>query len=297
MAEITEKSAVTNATANANSKTIKPGLRADVMRKLMETKNTLTKKGSIYVGTGSKETVTVGSDTCDIYETAPLDPPSDGGFFLMSDSTNGLAYTTADTLQYGRSVTLPNKSSSRVLYSAKAVYSPYGLYTDDNGDVSCGKYAKLYSWDGSTGTPYGSLTLGQYSKAFGQITLYDNDTTSSISINGSDGTISTFGGISTTDTIEGASFNAKSDRRLKENLTPLERPEGLLDLPLYEYDYKDGGAHSLGCMAQDLKEIAPLLVDENEDGYLSVKESKLVYYLLMEVRALRDEVKALKEGK
>lgn len=93
------------------------------------------------------------------------------------------------------------------------------------------------------------------------------------------------------------SFNATSDKRLKENIEPLKPIEGLLDLPLYTYDYKDSGIHSLGCMAQDLQKIAPELVVEDDNGYLSVKESKLVYYLLMEVKNLRNEVKKLKEAK
>lgn len=94
--------------------------------------------------------------------------------------------------------------------------------------------------------------------------------------------------------LNASSFNATSDKRLKENIEPLKPVEGLLDLPLYTYDYKENGIHSLGCMAQDLQKIAPELVIEDDNGYLSVKESKLVYYLLMEVKNLRDEVEKLK---
>ena len=97
--------------------------------------------------------------------------------------------------------------------------------------------------------------------------------------------------------LNAPSFNASSDKRLKENIEPLKPVEGLLNLPLYTYDYKENGIHSLGCMAQDLQKIAPELVVEDDNGYLSVKESKLVYYLLMEVKNLRDEVEKLKEVK
>lgn len=103
--------------------------------------------------------------------------------------------------------------------------------------------------------------------------------------------------VSASGTITANSFNATSDARLKENIIPAKRAEGLLDLPICEFDYKETGAHSLGCIAQELREIAPNLVDEDENGFLSVKESKLVYYLLLEVRALRDELEMLKKGR
>ena len=43
---------------------IENGLRADIMRKRMEDKNALQNKGSLYVGTGNKETI----ENKDIYK-------------------------------------------------------------------------------------------------------------------------------------------------------------------------------------------------------------------------------------
>jgi hypothetical protein len=57
----------TNLTDDNNC--IQPGLRVDIMRCSMENKNLLTKKGSIYVGTG--ESFTVGEQT--IYKTKALE--------------------------------------------------------------------------------------------------------------------------------------------------------------------------------------------------------------------------------
>ena len=62
------------------------GLRADIMRKRMEDKNTLSHKGSLYVGTGEKETI----NGVDIYKTQELQAPTEtsDGFPLGLTSTN-----------------------------------------------------------------------------------------------------------------------------------------------------------------------------------------------------------------
>ena len=85
--KIVGRSTVTDADASNTSATIKPGLRADLMRKVMETKNTLTTKGSIYVGTGNKEIVSVDSNEVYIYETKALSPSSGTSSFLYYDGS------------------------------------------------------------------------------------------------------------------------------------------------------------------------------------------------------------------
>lgn len=68
-----------------NDKNIVAGLRADVMRKAIETKDLLTSKGSIYVGTGTKETV----DNYDLYKTDAL-PVGTNGKILCADNNQTL---------------------------------------------------------------------------------------------------------------------------------------------------------------------------------------------------------------
>ena len=92
------------------------------------------------------------------------------------------------------------------------------------------------------------------------------------------------------------SFNAKSDRRLKENIKPFKSEKSILDLPIYKYDYINGAKNNIGCIAQELQELYPELVSENEEGYLTVKESKLVYLLLEEVKKLNKRIKTLEKG-
>lgn len=102
------------------------------------------------------------------------------------------------------------------------------------------------------------------------------------------------GNIVSEGTVEAASFNAKSDRRLKENIIDYKPEKSILDLPIKKFDFICGPKNQIGCIAQDLKEICPEIVNENEKGYLSIQESKLVYLLLDEVKKLKNEVEELK---
>ncbi|MDY2737104.1 tail fiber domain-containing protein [Intestinibacter sp.] len=101
-------------------------------------------------------------------------------------------------------------------------------------------------------------------------------------------------GISVTGTAEATTFNATSDKRLKENIIDYKPEKSILDLPIKKFDFIDGPKNQIGCIAQDLKEICPEIVNENEKGYLSIQENKLVYLLLDEVKKLKNEVEELK---
>lgn len=87
-----------------------------------------------------------------------------------------------------------------------------------------------------------------------------------------------------------------SDKRLKENERPYKSDKSILDLPIYKYDYINGSKNQIGCMAQDLKEICPEIVEEDEKGYLHIQESKIVYLLIEEVKKLKEEIKNLKNN-
>lgn len=96
-------------------------------------------------------------------------------------------------------------------------------------------------------------------------------------------------------TIKAGTFVATSDKRLKENITPYNCEKSILDLPVYKYNFINGEnkKEHIGCLAQDLQEICPEIVNEGKDGYLAIEESKIVYLLLEEVKKLREEIKEL----
>lgn len=95
-------------------------------------------------------------------------------------------------------------------------------------------------------------------------------------------------------TITATTFNATSDKRLKENIKEFKPQKSILDLPIVEFDFKESAAHQIGCLAQDLQEICPEIVHKDEAGYLSISESKIVYLLIDEVKKLKAEVEELK---
>lgn len=109
-------------------------------------------------------------------------------------------------------------------------------------------------------------------------------------------TLDVNGAITATGNVTGATFVATSDARLKENVVDYVPSKSILNLPVKEFDLKVDKSHHIGCLAQDLQEIAPELVHEDANGYLSIEETKIVYLLLDEIKKLRHEVDELKKG-
>jgi hypothetical protein len=96
--------------------------------------------------------------------------------------------------------------------------------------------------------------------------------------------------IDTDNWLQATGFKASSDERLKTNIKDYAPTNSILDLPVKEFDFKEGGRHTIGCIAQDLRELFPELVTEDENGYLAIEENKLVYLLLLEVKKLKEEI-------
>ena len=94
--------------------------------------------------------------------------------------------------------------------------------------------------------------------------------------------------------ITADNYNAKSDARLKENIIPFEYNRSILDLPIYKYNFIGEDSTEIGCLAQDLEKIYPELVTKTARGYLAIKETKLIYLLLEEIKKLKIEVDNLK---
>ena len=63
--------------------TIQNGITYSEFRKRCEDKNTLTRKGSLYIGTGVKE-----DEVYEVYKTAELLPPSERKFLVSDASGN-----------------------------------------------------------------------------------------------------------------------------------------------------------------------------------------------------------------
>jgi hypothetical protein len=97
--------------------------------------------------------------------------------------------------------------------------------------------------------------------------------------------------------ITATCYHAKSDLRLKENIKDYIPKNSILDLPVVEFDFKNSAKHQIGCIAQDLQNLFPELVDANDEGYLTIAENKLVYLCIIEIKKLKAEIEALKTNK
>jgi hypothetical protein len=110
--------------------------------------------------------------------------------------------------------------------------------------------------------------------------------------------------------VTGSTFsNTPSDRRLKENITPIENPlEIISQITGTRFDWTDsyiesvGGEdgnfvkkHDFGVIAQDIEKVLPEIVGTKNDGFKTVKYEKLIPLLIESVKALSTEVAELKE--
>jgi len=86
-------------------------------------------------------------------------------------------------------------------------------------------------------------------------------------------------------------FVTSSDRRLKTNITALEQPN---DIPMsYRFQYIETGEWDIGCMADEIEQIAPECVHTAANGYKTVAYSKLVPVCLTLIRDLTRRIEVL----
>tara|TARA_E500000318_G_scaffold112057_1_gene133744 strand:+ start:1720 stop:2676 length:957 start_codon:yes stop_codon:yes gene_type:complete len=93
---------------------------------------------------------------------------------------------------------------------------------------------------------------------------------------------------------------ASSDKRLKDNIKPIE---GALDkisqISGNTFNWNDNhevfkGKRDIGVIAQEVEKIAPEIVETRENGYKAVKYEKLVPILIEAIKELSNEIEILK---
>jgi hypothetical protein len=91
-----------------------------------------------------------------------------------------------------------------------------------------------------------------------------------------------------------AAFGSFSDSRLKENIVSLPfQLDNILSLRPVEFDYKDGSGHQIGFVAQEMQEVYPDVIGE-QDGFLTVTGwSKTEARLVSAIKELAAKVQAL----
>ena len=276
--------------------TIEDRTLGDVFISRCEDKNTLQNKGDLYIGTG----MTVEGLSGDAYNTQVLNAPIENGQILTKDDSEdgrGIKYQNIiETVNNVSDIKIENVKNADEVINANIK----NLNIEDNnivnfqiGDgVRYEKQIKLnVTADFATTSKYLDTSGGTsvvYVPSSNSFNPYQNIV--DVGSNGFKFRNAYFDGEVTSGT-----FNATSDKRLKENIKPFECKKSVLDLPIYTFNFKSDKEKNIhiGCLAQDLKEICPEIVHEDKDGYLSIEESKLVYLLLNEVKKLQKEVEDL----
>lgn len=108
----------------------------------------------------------------------------------------------------------------------------------------------------------------------------------------------------TKDYVEAPYFNATSDMRAKENIIPFngDAIKIITSLPTYTFNYKNSDTISYGILAQDLVNTKinnfSFIENANASGenndYMKVKESKIIYLLIEGIKAQQKEIDSLK---
>ena len=108
----------------------------------------------------------------------------------------------------------------------------------------------------------------------------------------------------TKDYVEAPYFNATSDMRAKENIIPFngDAIKIITSLPTYTFNYKNSDIISYGILAQDLVNTKinnfSFIENANASGenndYMKVKESKIIYLLIEGIKAQQKEIDSLK---
>ena len=95
-------------------------------------------------------------------------------------------------------------------------------------------------------------------------------------------------------------YGSPSDKRLKENIKPIESAlDKVTKLQGVTFDWKESDSildikEDIGFIAQDVQKVVPELVRENKDGMLSMRHQGIAPILLEAIKELKAEIDLLK---
>ena len=117
-------------------------------------------------------------------------------------------------------------------------------------------------------------------------------TTANNALPKSGGTIS--GSLTVTGTLKGGTIQATSDARLKEDFAPITSAiDRLCKLDAFTYSFKSDTNHErhAGLIAQQVKDVLPEAVKEDENGYLSIDYNGIIAMLVQAIREMNNQNK------
>lgn len=273
---------------------------SNITSKIFNVKGTLQQSGVNVVDLSSSQALT--NKTYNGYTLGAACAKS------YTDSTSASAISTGTSLVTERDVYygLPSINGAHTYTSNTTIYAPTSAGTSGYILKSSGSGAptwlqKLPVANGGTGAT--ALTANRLLYVSGTGTSAAMIASSSIYVD--DATIRPTSNSScllgTSDYswygIYATAFCATSDVRKKKDLVTYHCEQDICSLPLYRFKYLNDASEQehIGCIAQDLQQICPDLILTDDQGYLAVKENKLVYVLLDKMKTMQNEINMLKE--
>jgi len=305
-------------------------------------------RGYVGIGTVSPtQLLNVVNDTTGAW-TAKFTNNTNNVYLSVNDANNYGIYVSGESKNYfsskiGIGTTSPGYKldvNGNIRSSTVTVYDGMGGTETGIGASSAGGNLRLYT--GGTN----KITVSNTAQS---LILYGNSTTGSnyIQLNDSAGTSQGYvgygssgnnifyfvqfkaapfnfyldgavrGAISTAGTLtmqgDVIAYGSPSDRRLKENIKPIEsaldkvsKLQGVtFDWKEKEKEYDQFGKpkklqewkNDIGFIAQDVEKVIPELVRENEDGMLSMRHQGIAPILLEAIKELKQEIEELKKHK
>lgn len=239
-------------------------------------RNDLNEKGKIYIGQGTTTTT--------IHEDDGNEVNCENGKLFFNIEAKNIIDAINDNAN-GRDISAGSFTANSTITSGGNITAT-GNITSEASYIHAGSY--ISADDYITSKTYihadGNITSG------GNISATNGKITANGNISSTSGNITAENGV-----ITAQSFDAKSDKRLKENIEKYSPKQSVLDLPVYSYNFINdtNKTQHIGCLAQDLQKICPEIVREDDKGFLSIEENKIVYLLLEEVKKLNMKVKDL----
>jgi len=196
----------------------------------------------------------------------------------LSDSFNTWRLTTNKLLADAASLTANNTFAGTASFASTVTASNFVGDGSSLTGIDTTTVAIDTAGNRSLRVPFTGITTG------GLITA---NVDSTLLYNPSSGTLSTT-------RVSAVSLNLSSDRRLKDNIeTVSDAGDVLSKLRGVSFDWKNTGESSFGVIAQELQQILPDLVQQDDDGYLTVQYLGLIAYLIESNKQLLNRIQAL----
>ena len=107
--------------------------------------------------------------------------------------------------------------------------------------------------------------------------------------------ILTAANIITSGIVTALDFNATSDRNLKTNIEVISNPlDKIVQINGVSFNWKETNQTSAGVIAQEVEQIMPQIIHDNEKGYKTLNYNGLIGLLIESVKELKCEIEDLK---